>query len=145
MLPVGFEPTIAVLERPKTVRILVRAATMIGVTKYRPTYIFFSYTSVVTLLNCSTQTYHPRHTSGFFFFLNNTALPIMRAVADVKSIMCASTLLLFRKCTTLLTAENFRLSKLNYSLRLIVASVSLVPEWRSYLSEAHSGNSWLAT
>jgi hypothetical protein len=41
------------------------------------TYIFFSYTSVVTLLECLTQKYHPLHTSSFF--LKNAALSIMRA------------------------------------------------------------------
>jgi hypothetical protein len=34
MPPVGFEPTIAVLERAKTVRALDRAATAIGMTNY---------------------------------------------------------------------------------------------------------------
>jgi hypothetical protein len=64
---------------------------VIGITKYRPTYFFH----MVTLLNCSTQTYHPWHTSSFFF--NNAALPIMRAAVYVRSIMCASTLLLLER------------------------------------------------
>jgi hypothetical protein len=40
MPSVGFEPTVSVLERAKTVRALERAATAIGWQRYRK-YIFF--------------------------------------------------------------------------------------------------------
>jgi hypothetical protein len=57
MPPVGFEPTISVLERAKAVHVLDRSATVIGITLIIPFNDTNTVTSKIVLFYCFYYTY----------------------------------------------------------------------------------------